>query len=305
MLEHDGSWTAPATKEDGAGAEQTGRERRAIPLLERTDHSAPSVLKPENMLREARRQKGLAAGSVPAVCVLDPDGDIVLHLRQRHGATRSAHWACYHTEMWEWLEGGNRLGIVGCAVGSSFSVLVAEQLSASGCSLVLSLASAGQIADDGPPPYYILVERALRDEGTSHHYLPAARYAECDPGLFALAKRTLRRTGLPIRCGATWTTDAPFRETAETVIARRGEGVLAVEMEAAALYAFAKARGVDVLCLAHVSNQLGQIEGDFEKGHGNGAGASLRLLSALAEDFLRSNHRDADAASIQEGVFNG
>lgn len=304
MLEHDGSWT-PAAKEEASGAEQTGRERRVIPLLERTDHGAPSVLKPENMLREARRQKGLAAGSVPAVCILDPDGDIVHHLRQRLGATRSAHWACYHTEMWEWIEGGNRLGIVGCAVGSSFSVLVAEQLHASGCSLVLSLASAGQIADDGPPPYYILVERALRDEGTSHHYLPATRYAECDSGLFAAAKRTLRRTGLPIRCGATWTTDAPFRETAETVTARRREGVLAVEMEAAALYAFAKARGVDVLCLAHVSNQLGQIEGDFEKGHGNGAVASLRLLSALAEDFLRSNHRDADAASIREGVFNG
>ena len=276
-----------------------------MPLLERTDHSAPSVLKPENMLRKSRRQKGLAAGSVPAVCILDPDGDIVHHVRQRHDATRSAHWACYHTEMWEWIEGGNRMGIVGCAVGSSFSVLVAEQLSASGCSLVLSLASAGQIADDGPPPYYILVERALRDEGTSHHYLPAARYAECDAELLSLAKQTLRRTGLPIRLGATWTTDAPFRETAETVMARREEGVLAVEMEAAALYAFAKARGVDVLCLAHVSNQLGQIEGDFEKGHGNGAVASLRLLSALAEDFLRSNHRDADAASIQEGAFNG
>jgi uridine phosphorylase len=305
MLEHDGSWTPPATKEDGPGVEQTGPERRAMPLLERTDHSAPSILKPENMLREARRQKGLAAGSVPAVCILDPDGDIVLHLRQRHGATRSVHWACYHTEMWEWLEGGNRLGIVGCAVGSSFSVLVAEQLSASGCSLILSLASAGQIADDGPPPYYILVERALRDEGTSHHYLPATRYAECNPELFAAAKRTLRRTGLPIRCGATWTTDAPFRETAETVIARRSEGVLAVEMEAAALYAFAKARGVDVLCLAHVSNQLGQIEGDFEKGHGNGAVASLRLLSALAEDFFRSNHRNPAAANIREGAFNG
>ena len=305
MLEHEGSWTPAVTKVEGPGAEQAGPGGRAIPLLERTDHSAPSILKPENMLRESRRQKGLATGSVPAVCVLDPDGDIVLHLRRHHDATRSAHWACYHTDMWEWIEGGNRLGIVGCAVGSSFSVLVAEQLSASGCSLVLSLASAGQIADDGPPPYYILVERALRDEGTSHHYLPATRYAECDPGLFALAKRTLRRTGLPIRLGATWTTDAPFRETAETVIARRDEGVLAVEMEAAALYAFAKARGVDVLCLAHVSNQLGQIEGDFEKGHGNGAAASLRLLSALAEEFLRSNHRDADTASIQEGVFNG
>ena len=49
--------------------------------LPRDDHSAPSVFRPENMLRESRRQKGLRSGAVPAVCMLDPDGDIV-DLRQ-------------------------------------------------------------------------------------------------------------------------------------------------------------------------------------------------------------------------------
>lgn len=286
MLDHDAFWIAPAIEGDASGREPATLNRRSMPLLERVDHSAPSIMRPENMLREARRQKGLPPGSVPAVCVLDPDGDIVWHLRERHGATRSAHWACYHTEMWEWQQDGNRMGIVGCAVGSSFSVLVAEQLFASGCRLVLSLASAGQIADDGPPPYYILVERALRDEGTSHHYLRPSRYADCDPALFARAKQTLRRAGFRVRSGATWTTDAPFRETAETVIARRREGVLAVEMEAAALYAFARAQDRQILCLVHVSNQLGQIEGDFEKGHGNGAAMSLQLISALAATWF-------------------
>lgn len=55
------------------------------PLLERTDHSAPSVFRPENMLRKARRQKGLSSGDVPPVCMLDPDGDIVDHVRQHYG----------------------------------------------------------------------------------------------------------------------------------------------------------------------------------------------------------------------------
>jgi len=56
-------------------------DRGRAPLLERDDHSAPSVFRPENMLRESRRQKGLRSGAVPAVCVLDPDGDIVDYVR--------------------------------------------------------------------------------------------------------------------------------------------------------------------------------------------------------------------------------
>jgi hypothetical protein len=81
-------------------------DRGRAPLLERADHSAPSVFRPENMLRESRRQKGLRSGDVPAVCVLDPDGDIVDHVRKQYGATRSALWACYHTRLWERECGG-------------------------------------------------------------------------------------------------------------------------------------------------------------------------------------------------------
>jgi uridine phosphorylase len=268
--------------------EDEDRLRRArvgkgeAPLLRRQDHAAPSIFRPENLLREARRQKGLAPAPVAPVCVLDPDGDIVDYVRAHCGAKPSAHWACYHTRMWEWTEADQRYAIVGHAVGSSFSVLVAEQLFASGCGLLVSVASAGQITDVGEPPYHVLIERALRDEGTSYHYLPAASHAEADRSLFALAADCFRRSNLPVLAGVTWTTDAPFRETAETVRARRDEGILAVEMEAAALYAFAAARGASVICLAHVSNRLGCIEGDFDKGDCNGARTSIELIAALA-----------------------
>ena len=130
------------------------------------------------MLSVARRQKGLGDGQVPPLCVLDPDGDLVHFVRTRRGAGLSAHWACYHTQMWEWREGDRRYGVVGCAVGASFAVLVAEQLFVSGCELLVSISSAGQIADVRPPPYYVLIDRSLRDEGTSYHYLPAAAYVE-------------------------------------------------------------------------------------------------------------------------------
>ena len=253
------------------------------PLLARRDHAAPSIFRPENMLREARRQKGLSSAPVAPVCVLDPDGDIVDHVRQQYEAKPSAHWACYHTRMWEWTSGGIHYGIIGRAVGSSFSVMVAEQLFASGCQLLISVASAGQITDIGPPPYWILIERALRDEGTSYHYLPASPYAAANSALFERAANSLARVGRHVHRGTTWTTDAPFRETAESVGLRRREGILAVEMEAAALYAFAAARDVPVICLSHVTNQLGCVEGDFEKGDGNGALGSIELITVLAQ----------------------
>jgi uridine phosphorylase len=268
------------------------------PLLERKDHGAPSVFRPENMLREARRQKALDSGHVPSVCVIDPDGDIVYHVQQTFSARLCPNWACYHTRMWEWTTGSIRCGIVGQVVGGSFSVLVAEQLFASGCQLLISLTSAGQVTDLGPPPYHILVERALRDEGTSYHYLSPSAFAEADPALLALAVRAFAGAGHAVRRGATWTTDAPFRETAGAIEIRRRQGILAVEMEAAALYAFATACARPVICLAHVSNQLGCREGDFEKGANNGAGSSLDLIMALARAwFTTARHgREVTAA---------
>jgi purine-nucleoside phosphorylase len=267
------------------------------PLLARSDHHQPSVFRAENLLREARRQKGMAEGRVPPVCVLDPDGDIVQHVRQRYEARRSEAWACYHTELWEWEAGGVRQGIIGAAVGAPFAVLVAEELFACGCEVLLSIASAGQITPVGAPPYYILIDRALRDEGTSYHYLPADAYVEAAPALLALAADAFARAGYSVHTGSTWTTDAPFRETAEIIDARRRAGILAVEMEAAALYAFAAACRFPVVCLAHVTNQLGCVEGDFEKGDGNGACTSLDLLSAFSAAWVNRPRSDARIAS--------
>jgi purine-nucleoside phosphorylase len=91
--------------------------------------------------------------------------------------------------------------------------------------------------------------------------------------------------------GASWTTDAPFRETAEAIEAARNKGILAVEMEAAALYTFAKFRGASVLCLAHVTNSMGQIEGDFEKGEADGTHDALTVLEALVNALTSLRRR--------------
>jgi purine-nucleoside phosphorylase len=259
------------------------------PILRLKDTASPSVFTPDALLREARRQKGVPAGEVPEICLLDPDGDIVEHLLQERRASRLAAWACYHTDLFAFERAGVRYGVVGSAVGASFAVLVAEQLFVSGCKLLISMTSAGQIAPVRPPPYFVVIDRALRDEGTSYHYLPPADYSSADARLVQIARHALAAAGIAAEVGGAWTTDAPFRETAAAIGAARDSGILAVEMEASALYAFAAANQRPVLCLAHVTNQMGRIEGDFEKGAINGAIASLNVFESIARGWLAQN----------------
>ena len=253
------------------------------PILENKDPSAPSVFSPFALLREARRQKELPAVDVPAVCILDPDGDIVRRLKAAGRAKRFDTWPCYHTELYTFALGGETVGILGCVVGAPFAVLIAEELFACGCRALVSLTSAGQIVPLENPPYFVVIDRALRDEGTSYHYAAPEPFAEAEPRIVALAIDALKKAGLRALVGPSWTTDAPFRETTAAVEAARARGILAVEMEAAALSTFARTRDVAVLCLAHVTNTMGLTDRDFEKGEADGTADALVILETITK----------------------
>jgi uridine phosphorylase len=152
-------------------------------LLRAKAYDQPSVVQPANLLREGRRQRGRPDVAVPAVCLLDPDGDIVRHLTTTGQATEHPGWACYHTTLWTFDLDGQLTGLT-----------------------------------------------------------------------------------QPVVTGATWTTDAPYRETAEAIAHAEPLGIVAVEMEAAALDAYAMVRERDVICVAHVTNTMATDGDDFDKG---------------------------------------
>ena len=129
------------------------------PILRQKYYEKPSVFQPENLLREARRQKEITELVIPEICILDPDGDIEEFVILKHGAKLNRAWACYHTKLFEFDYEGRKLGIIGRAVGASFAVLLAEQLFASGCKLLLSMTSSGQLIQPMEPPYFILIEK--------------------------------------------------------------------------------------------------------------------------------------------------
>ena len=122
----------------------------AWPIVNGKEHASPSVFQPEALLREARRQKGVPLLDVPQICMLDPDGDVVRHLRRTGAGRLHQGWACYHTELLAFdLEGIGEVGVVGCAVGAPFAVLVAEQLFVAGASHAKANPASGAVTFNG------------------------------------------------------------------------------------------------------------------------------------------------------------
>ena len=256
------------------------------PILRSKKYDHVTLFEPENLLREARRQKNIPKGQLPPICILDPDGDILNNLLAANKAKINSYWACYHTKLYNFKYEGIEFGIIGCAVGASFAVLVAEELFVSGCQLLISVTSSGMILPKQKPPFFVLIERAWRDEGTSYHYMQPSDYSYINREILAMLEDAFSELTIPVNRGATWTTDAPFRETAIAIEQAKSLGILAVEMEASALYAFAEACQKAVICFAHVTNQMGNIEVDFEKGEADGSLDALKVIAATANAWL-------------------
>ena len=257
------------------------------PILNAKSYDSPSVFKPENLVREARRQLSKGAGSVPEIVLLDPDGDILKWLKVDGQAELSPGWACYHTELYQFTLDGVTVGIIAQAVGASFAVLLAEQLFVSGCKFLLSMTSSGKVSPSLEAPCFVLIDKALRDEGTSYHYLPPSDYAVANANLLSDLSTAKWECEGSVHTGSVWTTDAPYRETEAAIADARERGLLAVEMEAAALYAFAAATENPVICFAHITNEMAQNGADFEKGEGNGAKDALSVISTAVQCLTR------------------
>jgi uridine phosphorylase len=256
------------------------------PLLENKIYMEPSVFLPENLLREARRQRNIPDCNVPEICLLDPDGDLADYLLKTGKSSLNECWACYHSKMYNFKVDGIRIGIIPCIVGSSYAVLVAEQLFVSGCRNIVSVTSSGIINHPPSNERFALITEAIRDEGTSYHYLPPDAPSQLSQALYAKLAVGLAGDGCPYFEAKSWTTDAPYRETQTAISSMEKENVCCVEMEASALYAFAEAKQENIICFAHLTNTMARAQGDFEKGEHFGSIDTLNLLSYLLKRVL-------------------
>lgn len=237
-----------------------------------------STFTPEALLEAVRVVRSLPRDPVPPICILEFDGDLTDWLISTGVAKRWKSWACFHTTMHAFEVEETPCGIVPRTIGGPYAVLIAEQLKASGAQVVLGLTSAGRVAASVPVPSLVVATGAVRDEGTSSHYLAASHSANAHTTLANALLRGLRSLGVPVLSGAVWTTDAPYRETKLQLSEYARQGVLAVEMQAASLFAFAIARGMPVGMVAHVTNAVDHKQTPFEKGSYE---LSQRLLEAM------------------------
>jgi len=251
-------------------------------------YSESPIFRPENLLRESRRQNNLPECDVPKICVLDPDGDLVRYLKRTEKTQKNRCWACYHSELYTYDLDGTEIGIIPCAVGASYAVLVAEQLFVSGCDLLISVTSAGIITDETIPKQFALITEAIRDEGTSYHYIPPDKPARISTLVLNQIQEKINQNEILFFEGKSWTTDAPYRETASSINYMKEQNVTCVEMEVAALYAYSEYSGNDVICFAHLTNSMAQDEGDFEKGEEFGSLDTLQLIKKILNRVYQS-----------------
>jgi len=227
------------------------------PILE-FDPSPTAVIEPNEVVDQI---------DIPPHVVLCFFQDVIQDVVERHGAkqidvliSEIGHNPVYELEL-----GGSRLALVHPGVGAPLAAAFLEELIARGCRAFVACGGAGILVPDVALGHVIVPTSAVRDEGTSYHYLAHSRTVAPSPAAVDAIRVTLQKHDVPYVEGATWTTDALYRETRGKVERRVAEGCLTVEMEAAAFFAVAAFRDVTIGQLLYAGDDL---SGDGWDGRG-------------------------------------
>jgi uridine phosphorylase len=217
-------------------------------------YNEKAVIEPAGVIQERKK-----AGLHPSTPI--PSGAII----------------CYDSALWKWIcsmpgriecdgwlkgsyllqyNDSQILVLKAAGFGAPTAVMSLEELAAYGINKFINLGTAGGLQTNMNIGDIVVCERAIRDEGTSHHYLPEEKYAHASRELTAELVNAIEKRSIRFRNGTSWTTDAVYRETVEELLQYRSEGVLTVEMEAAALFAVGSFRKVSVSSVFSVSDIL-------------------------------------------------
>ncbi len=154
-----------------------------------------------------------------------------------------------------------KLGVIAdFGIGSPTAASILEELVAMGAKNFFNIGTAGSLQKESKLGDIILCTGSIRDEGTSHHYIEPSKYALPSKKLTDSFEALLKKTKTDYKKGASWTIDAPYRETVAEARQYQEEGVYTVEMEASALFAVAQYRKVEIMAAFSVSDLLGELK---------------------------------------------
>lgn len=211
---------------------------RSLPPIAEFFGTGEALIEPSRTLRHKPR--------IPSRCVLSFFGEV--H-RKLESAKVLRRLTSLGTEMgphpvFVLESGGEPLAVTHPGLGAPYSAGVLEELIGLGGRKFIACGSCGVLDPAIACGQMIVPTAALRDEGTSYSYQPRGRVSRPHRSAVAAIRRACRTRGIEPLQGSTWTTDAVYRETKRKIRARRDEGCLCVEMEAAALFAVASFRKV-------------------------------------------------------------
>jgi uridine phosphorylase len=249
------------------------------PILE-FDPARTAMIEPSAHFCAAQRSEV----DMPERAVLCFFGDVVERVAREEGARQVVELVSEHGRhpVWELEQEGERIAFLQPGVGAPLAAAFFEEVLDYGVRAAVACGGAGVLVPDLAVGHPVVVSAALRDEGTSYHYLPPSRFVEADPGAVACLERVLVGAGVPFVTGRTWTTDAIYRETPARVASRQAEGCITVEMEAATLLAVARWRGARFGQLLYAADALHGEEWDHRDWTGAGDARERLFRLALA-----------------------
>lgn len=217
-------------------------------------YKLPALLTAEHMIEFRRKHGGL--GNLPA-----PNGVVIClykgMMKRFAWKYPSHHVSGFLGDVYLLKRTNGKVGVLGnFGIGAPALTGIAEEMMAWGTKRVIIMSLAGGLQMDLTPGSIVVCNRAIRDEGTSYHYLPPAKDVEASAKLVAAISQTLERRGLAHSVGATWSTDAPYHETREEADYFRQDGVKAVDMECAGVFAVGKVRNVETASAFVIGDSL-------------------------------------------------
>ena len=233
---------------------ESSLRRRDYPILE-FDGTRETVIEPSKLIQRL---------DIAEHCVICYFQDVISSVVETHGAKQVHVIKSEIGEhpIYEIDYHGKRLAFFHPCIGAPLAAGFLEEMIAHGCRKFMVCGGAGVLDSEIAVGHVVIPDRALRDEGTSYHYLPPSRTVLAQPDAVAAIEAVLSRHGVPYIKGMTWTTDAFYRETPEKVKLRREEGCIVVEMEAAAFFFVFLFRGVSLGQILYGGDDLGNEEWD-------------------------------------------
>lgn len=219
-----------------------------------------ALFRPEDFLAYMKAQGRVSeAEPAPLAVILSYQAGLFDHVARRHEVRRHSGYFKHHLAYLE--ETGGAVAIAGrFGIGAPAAAAMLEELIAFGTRAFVSIGTAGALVPGLRPGDVVLCTGALRDEGVSYHYADAGEPAIPDPALTASLGKALAEAGIAHATAKSWTTDGLYRETRGGLKAAVAQGAATVEMEASALFAVARYRGVPLASAFTISDTLAEPE---------------------------------------------